>query len=681
MRWIIRISLTLLMLAIVAVVALFFIPSEQIARIAAGQFEQATGRTLTVTGKISPSFWPHVGARVEGVSVANAGWSDAGPMIEAEAMSIGLDPQALFRGDIKIRRVDVVAPVIRLERAADGRINWDFSSATPAATVRQTGGEANPTNSPAGGDRFGLDRFTLDEGTVQRGRLSYTDHATGRNQTLDALDLKVALPSAGGPADLDVAATLNAIRVSVVGRVASLTALLDGGDVPVSLKAGIGSSVLDFSGNAGIVPPVVKGRLVADLSDMAALAALAGTTAPDLPEGAGRGKAAFEGDMNWTAEQSLHLTSTVMTLDDNRLSGDLNLTLSGERPKLTGDISADKLTFFADDGEDMKAKGGSGGTETNGRSNPNGWSKEPIDASGLEAMDATLRFDVGLLEIAGARVGPVEMTLTNDRARAVFDINRMAAYGGVVAGQFVVNGRGGLSVGGDLVANGLAMQPLLTDAADYERLIGTGELAVRFLGTGDSMDGIMSDLSGEGKFAFTDGALIGLDLAGMLRSLDVNYVGEGQKTIFDEITASYVIDGGVLANNDLRLAGPLVSVTGEGEVAIGKRRLDYRVVPTALAKEDGSGGVSVPLLITGPWHDPEFKLDLAAMAKEKLGVDEEALKAKLEKQRKKAERKAKKKAAKELGVDPAGGESLEDAAKRKLQDEALKGLGNLFGGD
>ncbi|MGB3317330.1 MAG: AsmA family protein [Albidovulum sp.] len=680
MRWIIRVAFTLVVLAVVAVVGLFFLPSDQIARIAAGQFEQATGRQLTISGKISPSFWPHIGARVEGASVANADWSDAGPMIEAEALSIGLDPQALFRGDITIRRVDVIAPVIRLERAADGRVNWDFSPKKTGATGGQNSSDTRPKSGAAGGEGFGLDRFTLDEGTVQGARLSFTDHGSGLHQTLDALDLKVALPSAGGPADVDLAAILNGVRISTVGRVASLTALLDGGAVPVSLKAGIGKSVFDFSGDAGIVPPVAKGYLAADLSDMAALAALAGAPVPDLPKGAGRGKAALEGDISWTAEQSLHLTSAVMVLDENRLSGDLTLTTSGERPKLTGDLRADKLTFFADEGEDTKTKSSGGGTKKKG-AKPKGWSKEPIDVSGLEAMDAALRLDIGVLELAGTRVGPVEVALTNDRARMVFDITRMAAYGGVVAGQFVVNGRGGLSVGGDLVASGLAMQPLLTDAADYERLIGTGELAARFLGSGNSMDAIMSGLSGDGSFAFTDGALVGLDLAGMLRSLDVNYVGEGQKTIFDKITASYVIKDGVLQNDDLTLAGPLVSVAGKGKVGLGKRNLNYRVVPTALAKDDGSGGISVPLQITGPWHDPEFKLDLAALAKQKLGVDEEALKAKLEKQRKKAAKKAKKKAAKELGVDPESDESLEDAAKRKLQDEALKGLGKLFGGD
>lgn len=680
MRWIIRVFLTLLMLAILAVVALFLVPSEQVARIAAAQFEQATGRTLTISGKVRPSFWPQIGARVEGVSVANADWSESGPMLEAESMSIGLDPQALIRGDVAIRAVNVIAPVIRLERASDGRANWDFTPAKSGRAERETSSEESAASGAADGGGFGLDRLTLDKGTVQGGRLSYTDHGAGLHQVLDAVDLDVALPASDGPADLDLAATVNGVRITAVGTVASLTALLDGGAVPIKLQGGVGRSTFEFAGDAGIIPPVADGHLGADLSDMAAIATLAGTSAPELPQGFGRSNISVEGDVNWTEDRRLRLTSAALVLDDNRLTGDLLLTTAGERPNLTGTIRADQLVFFADEGAKKAAQGGGSGKK-DGAAKPQGWSKESIDVSGLGAMDAAVRLNVGLLDLAGARVGPVEMTLSNDRARSVFDIANMAAYGGVVTGQFVVNGRSGLSIGGDLSASGLAMQPLLKDVAEYERLIGTGALSLRFLGAGNTMDAIMSGLSGDGSFAFTDGALIGLDLAGMLRSLDLNYVGEGQKTIFDRITASYTIEKGVLANDDLKLSGPLVSAAGAGKVAIGKRQLDYRVVPTALAKADGSGGVSVPLLITGPWHDPDFKLDLAALAKEKLGVDEEALKAELEKQKKKAEKRAKKKAAKELGVDPASGENLEDAAKRKLQDEALKGLGKLFGGD
>ncbi len=56
-------------------------------------------------------------------------------------------------------------------------------------------------------------------------------------------------------------------------------------------------------------------------------------------------------------------------------------------------------------------------------------------------------------------------------ARAVFDIRQLAAYGGSVTGQFVVNGRGGLSVGGDLALKGIDMQALMQDVSGWNRLI------------------------------------------------------------------------------------------------------------------------------------------------------------------------------------------------------------------
>jgi len=58
------------------------------------------------------------------------------------------------------------------------------------------------------------------------------------------------------------------------------------------------------------------------------------------------------------------------------------------------------------------------------------------------------------------------------------------------------------------------------------------------------------------------GELLGLDIAGMVRNLDAAYVGEGSKTVFDAISASFEIKGGVLRNDDLSFGAPLVTATG-----------------------------------------------------------------------------------------------------------------------
>ncbi len=285
-------------------------------------------------------------------------------------------------------------------------------------------------------------------------------------------------------------------------------------------------------------------------------------------------------------------------------------------------------------------------------------------------MDAEVRIQAESVAAGGVTLAPVDATLSVDRSRGVIDIARIGAFGGTMSGQVVMNNRKGLSVGGDLKAAGVDVQALLGSVAGYDRLTGTGDVAVKFLGSGTSVQAIMAGLSGEGSLALRDGEVKGVDLAGMLRFLDAERVGAEQETTYDSLTATYVIEGGVLRNDDLRLAAPLVTASGTGVADLGKRTLDYRVVPVALPGADGTGDRRVPLRITGPWDDLSFRLDLEALAEAELKKQEEALRAKAEAE-----------LADQLGVEVQPGEDLEDAAKRKLEEELLNGLGGLLGGN
>ena len=97
----------------------------------------------------------------------------------------------------------------------------------------------------------------------------------------------------------------------------------------------------------------------------------------------------------------------------------------------------------------------------------------------------------------------------------------------------------------------------------------------------------------------------------------------------------------------------------------------------------------VPLLITGPWAKPNFKLDLESIAREKMQAEAKAAEERLRAEAKAAEAKAKAeleaKLKEQLGVEVAPGESVEDAVKRRaneaLQDEAGKLLDGILGGN
>ncbi|GAB1362252.1 hypothetical protein MASR1M32_14880 [Rhodobacter sp.] len=96
MRWLFRAVGALLLLVLLGLGLLAFVPSERIATAAAQQFEKLTGRALQIEGDVSPRFWPVLGVTTGPVTIANAEWSDQGPMLRAESLTIEFNASALL---------------------------------------------------------------------------------------------------------------------------------------------------------------------------------------------------------------------------------------------------------------------------------------------------------------------------------------------------------------------------------------------------------------------------------------------------------------------------------------------------------------------------------------------------------------------------------------------------------
>jgi len=671
-RLILRFVLVLFVLAIVAITALLFMPGDKIAQFAEEQFETNTGRALTISGDVRTSIFPLLGVRTGPITIANARWSDRGPILEAEGLTIGVDLLALFSGDVRIKEIEVISPKILLEVAKDGRVNWDMA---PSGAT-----ESSDTNNDAGG----IPAFTLGRGLISNGVLTYVDDTSGEKLVLSNLDADLRLPEFAGRGELSLSARMNGQSISLDTDVTSFSKILNGGVSQLKTSVQVGGSKIGFEGKAGLSPVAADGAVIADIADMAAIFGVIGAEPPDLPKGMGR-TLGVTGRVTYTAKGTAHLRNGIIKLDHNTLTGDADLFLSGERPRMKAQFVTDSLDFSVL-AASVDETGETVTTETEG------WSKDEIDASGLGVVDAEVTLAANSIDLGTVKLGPSSVEAKLDRSRLVFTLHKVQAYDGVVSGQFVMNGRGGLSVGGDLTASSLAMTPLLRDLADYERLVGVGDMKLKFLGVGNSVDAIMNSLSGDGSFSLGQGELLGLDLVGMLRNLDTSYQGEGQKTVFNSVGATFAMADGILRNDDLSFIAPLAKALGGGEVGIGTQTLNYRVNPTALAAEDGTGGISVPVLITGTWANPKFRPDLQALIDQNLADEKAALEAKIAAERAALEeriatekaalaQRAKDEAAQAIGVDAEEGESLKDAAQRKLEEEAKRGLLNLLGSD
>ncbi len=662
MRWIIRSGIALVLLAIVLVGAVFLIPAEKVAGIAVAKFNALTGRELVISGAVRPTIWPQLGVTTGPISISNADWSKEGPMVQAEGLSISLDLAAMIAGDVKITGVEAINPKIVLERSAKGEENWVFGGGGSGGTVSEaTPGVGQP--------------FTLDAASVSGGALVFADHAAGVRYEISGIEATATIPNYTGPASVDMAAVMNGQSFTLVGEVAAFQDFLDGKLVDSDLKLVAGAAEIGFKGQAGIAPEA-KGEVSADLADLAAVAALAGMAAPKLPRGLGASDVRVAGAVTLTTAGSLHLRGGSVVLDGNKLTVDGDLTTAGERAKLSAKVVAGTL--------DLAGVSGGEGGGAGGGAQAAGWPADKIDVRGLAALDAAVALTADSVDLGLVKFGPSQIVLTNDRSRLVTELRKVSAYEGVISGQFVVNGRNGLSVGGDLSFAGMALQPLLADFGGYQRLVGTGDMRVKFLGSGATVDAIMRSMSGSGSVSLSNGEILGLDIAGMLRTLDTSYVGEGQKTIFDSLGGSFTMAGGVLHNEDLVLKSPYITARGVGDVGLGARNLEYRIKATALADDTGAGGLTAPLLIKGSWANPKFSLDLQALADEKLAEQKAALEAQAEAKRAELEAEARAKLESELGVVQQQGESLEDAARRRMNeavdDEAQKALQKLLGG-
>ncbi|MFD1913404.1 AsmA family protein [Halodurantibacterium flavum] len=638
MRILFRFILALFALGIAAFLVIILMPADRVAAVAAARFEAATGRTLIITGDLRPSLWPVMGVRVEGVEVGNAPWAADTPLLRAERLEVGIEPAALLSGRVEIRDLVLVEPRLLLERARDGRVNWQLESADTPSAARSTPAPETSRTPTA------LPRITL-----QDGEITYIDHGTGEKQTVSALDLE--LERGAETVNLRGSALHQGQPAIFEARIGDPDAALTGAVAPLSLQARYGAASVTFNGRAGYAPLAAEGRTELRAENARALVPLLGASLPV------DGASMIAGDLSYTPEGSLHLRNGDLRLGGTQMRLSADMRPGPERPRITARINADDLRLPQAAGP--SAGGTSGGTSGATTPAATGWSTDPLDFSALHLVDAEIALAANRIEAAGLQLGPTDILMRLDAGRAVFDLRDLRPFDGRVSGEFVINARGGLSVGGNLRADDIGMQPLLRWLAGQDRLIADASGQVRFLGSGNSVAAIMRSLSGEGRISLGQGAIQGLDLVGMLRRLDASYVGEGAQTIFDGISGSFTMQGGIMRNDDLLFSAPLLRATGQGQVDLGARTLDYRLLPTALTGADGSGGLRVPVIVTGPWADPSVRLDLQGILEEQ--IDRRALEQQAEAEARRA--------LERLGVEQQEGERLEDAARRRLEEE------------
>ncbi|BBZ90522.1 AsmA family protein [Bradyrhizobium diazoefficiens] len=257
------------------------------------------------------------------------------------------------------------------------------------------------------------------------------------------------------------------------------------------------------------------------------------------------------------------------------------------------------------------------------------WSNAPIDVSGLNYVDAQIRISANDAVIGDARLAPLALDAKLAGGVLKAGTANLGAYGGQVSGEVILDATSGapsFAMHSDLV--GVRALPLLRGLAEFDRIDGKLQAKLALRSAGTSQRALMANMQGTAFVNFQDGAIRGINVAQMIRSLtsgtlsgwqDNQNSSQDQSTDLSQLSASFRIDKGQAVTTDLNLIGPLVRVTGAGTIALDTKMLGFRVEPKLVMTTEGQGrasepvGFGIPVMIQGSWSQPRIYPDMAGM--------------------------------------------------------------------
>lgn len=305
----------------------------------AAAVEEATGRRLAIAGDLTLRLLPQPTLAARDVRLANIPGASQADMLALSGLQVLVAFGPLLRGEIEVRSVRLVEPVLTLERMADGRVNWEFGRKPDLPpNAAPLPGAAPTAKAPAIG---------LQEVVVVDGKVSWRDMQAGTKWELEDVDVTLtAATLESGPFSVRGSLRAHGLPLSLNAALGDLNrpstpltlelAVPGGEKVAVALRG----SVSDMRG-----VPHLQGKLEGDVARLAALATalekagIAVALPPALSGHALSLRADVTGGRN-----DLAVNNLTFQLGDTRGTGAADIALS-PRKKVDASLAFGRLDF------------------------------------------------------------------------------------------------------------------------------------------------------------------------------------------------------------------------------------------------------------------------------------------------------------------------------------------------
>ena len=271
--------------------------------------------------------------------------------------------------------------------------------------------------------------------------------------------------------------------------------------------------------------------------------------------------------------------------------------------------------------------------------------EQPFDLSVLKKLNIDGSLRVGSLKIANVKSSKLRIDVKAKKGQVNISPLSASLYQGSISGSVAINATKAtptFTVKQSL--KGVQLGPLIKDAVDFDMVDGKANLALNLDTQGNTVSAIKNGLNGNVTLNMDKGAIKGVNLSKLVHGAQNMSQGvetlkpvAGDKTEFDDLTATFKLHNGVAHNDDLLVKSKSLRVTGRGDIDIGNSTINYATKTTVADSVDAkNGSVTVPVELHGTFSDLKFKIDYGALVadvvKQKVGTKIEEKKEELKQQ-------------------------------------------------
>ncbi|MBI5658982.1 MAG: AsmA family protein [Nitrosomonadales bacterium] len=620
-------------------------------------------RTLKLDGDIKLTFFPSIGASLGRVSLSESRNEKVFATLDDARVSLALLP--LLSKQVVVNEIAVSGLKIALVKFRNGKTNIDDLLGKDESKVEGENG-GNSEGPPV--------KFDIASVRVEKTELGYRDENTGAQYALKDIRFKTGRMTNGVPGridfsaqaqsgqpKLDIALQLKATLTFDLGkqscRVEGLDLQAKGGGAIGNIVASLtvpelessaqslksGAVTLDIDAKQPeqafrikLSSPVYGNFDVRqfNLSNLAVAVNVSGDRLPGKSVG---------GEMKGSVQVDTGRQSVQANLAGGLLQSQVKARVAVNNfsnPAIRFDVEVDQI-----DADPYLSKKTAGGADKTAPAAP----EQPFDLSALKKLNLEGGLRIGTLKVANVKSSQVRVDVKAHNG--MVSINPLSAnlYQGNMAGSITVNAAQAVpsfTVAENL--SGIAIAPLLKDAANFDTLEGKGNVSLNLNTQGNTVGALKRALSGSMALNLADGAVKGINIAKKLREFGKGGASQTlaaskeEKTDFSEMKASFIVKDGVAHNDDLLMKSPLLRLTGNGDINVASESINYLAKAT-LAKtlegqggKDSVGGITVPVRLSGPFTDLKYTLEFGAMvsdaARQKIQARKEEVKARLHEQ-------------------------------------------------